>query len=242
MNWRDHPSLRTLTIGIGFDQREAVAYHTLAHSILSRASIPVKIVPLKRSMLKRWHSRPMDPRQSNEFTYTRYLLPFLCDYEGVSLFMDCDMLVRCDIAQILDHWDPLYAVHVVKHDYTPKDRTKYLGNAQHIYPRKNWSSLILFNNRLCQKLTPKFVDTATPEELHRFMWTEDQRIKDLPVEWNHLVSEYAPNPDAKVVHWTVGGPWFHEYKSSEFADEWFRERALMQQHAKMGVHDVAQVD
>lgn len=223
-----YPSPTTLTIGIGFDQCESVAYHTLCHSILSRSSIPVRIIPIKRSMLKRWHGRQMEAGQSNEFTYTRYLLPFLCDYEGTSLFMDCDMLVRCDIAEILEHWSPLASIHVVKHDYTPKNATKYLGNAQAAYPRKNWSSVMLFNNYLCRQLTPKMVETATPQQLHRFEWLADDRIRALPAEWNHLVSEYAPNPDAKIVHWTVGGPWFDEYRAAEFADEWFRERALMQ--------------
>lgn len=218
---------RGLNICIGFDQREAISYHTLCHSILARSSIPVRFLPVKRTLLAEYHNRPLDDTQSNEFSYTRYLTPFLSDYEGVSLFLDCDMLVRCDIAEILKYWHPTYYVSVVKHDYTPKDSVKYLGNVQHAYPRKNWSSVMLFNNNLCRKLTPDYVEKATPKELHRFEWCPDDRIGELPIEFNHLVREYQPNPDAKIVHWTVGGPWFNEYQNSEFSDEWYDECALM---------------
>ena len=215
-----------LTIGIGFDQSEAVAYHVLCHSILSRSSIPVRFIPIKRTLLRSMHTRKIEPEQSNEFSFTRFLLPHLCDHEGVSLFMDCDILCRTDIARIFDHYNPFAAVHVVKHDYTPKTSTKYLGNVQHRYPRKNWSSVMLFNNALCRKLTPSVVEKASGAELHQFKLFRDESIAELPKEWNHLVTEMPPNPDAKLVHWTIGGPWFDEYKHAEFSDEWFRERAL----------------
>lgn len=222
-----HPRHKGLTIGIGFDQREAVAYHTLCQSILSRSSIPVNFIPIKRTMLRGIHDRPIDPTQSNEFTYTRYLLPYLCDFSGTSLFIDCDMLVRCDIAEILDFCDPLAAVHVVKHDYTPKTSVKYLGNANAAYPRKNWSSVMLFNNYLCKALTPEYVNTATAQQLHRFEWADDERIGELPREWNHLVMEYEENPQAKIVHFTVGGPYFDEYSHCEYSEEWFNMRQQM---------------
>lgn len=213
-----------LTIGIGFDQREAVAYHTLCQSILSRSSIPVQFIPIKRTLLRGIHDREMDSTQSNEFTYTRYLLPYLCGYQGVSLFIDSDMLVRCDIAEILKYRDPFASVHVVKHEYTPKHSTKYLGNKQEAYPRKNWSSVMLFNNYLCKSLTPEYVNKATAKELHRFEWTPDEKIAELPKEWNHLVMEYEQNPNAKIVHFTVGGPYFDEYSHVEYSEEWFDMR------------------
>lgn len=219
--------LEPLRIFIGFDQREAVAYHVLCHSILARSSIPVTFAPIKRSLLKSIHNRPLDGRQSNEFSYTRFLVPYLSGYVGRSVFMDCDMLVRCDIAELLAECSDLAAVNVVKHDYTPRDATKYLGAIQYPYPRKNWSSVMVFNNWhfSCKRLTPEYVNSATGAQLHQFQWCSDEHIHGLNVKWNHLVGEYAPNPDARIVHWTVGGPWFNEYANAEFANEWFIERS-----------------
>lgn len=220
--------MKPLQIFIGFDQVEAVAYHVLCHSILSRASVPVSITPIKRSMLKDIHDRPLDEKQSNEFSFTRFLVPYLSDYEGVSLFMDCDMLVTTDIKELFDLFDDQYAVQVVKHDYTPKDNIKYLGTVQYAYPKKNWSSVMLFNNAKCKRLTPEYVNTASGMYLHQFKWLEsDDLIGELPYEWNHLVSDMPPCPDAKNIHWTVGGPYFVEYKDCEHASKWFIERALM---------------
>ncbi len=214
---------------IGFDQVEAVAYHTLCHSILSRATVPVEIIPIKRSMLKEIHNRPLDPNQSNEFSFTRFLVPYLCNYQGRAIFTDCDMLMRVDAKELIDLAGDYYAVQVVKHDYTPKHSTKYLGTVQYPYPRKNWSSVMLFNcsHSDCKQLTPRYVNQASGLDLHRFKWARDTRVGELPREWNHLVSEYSPNPEAKIVHWTVGGPYFKEYENCEFAEEWFNERNLM---------------
>lgn len=219
-----------IDIYIGFDQAEAVAYHTLCHSILSRSSLPVRITPVKRSMLGGVHDRPLDEKQSNEFSFTRFLVPYLNNYSGFAIFMDCDMLVLDDIANLWNLRDPFSAVQVVKHDYMPKDKVKYLGNIQYYYPCKNWSSVMLFNcaHYDCKRLTPEYVNTASGLDLHRFKWTSERFIGELPVEWNHLVSEYDPNPNAKLVHYTVGGPYFYEYEHCEYSDEWFEERALMQ--------------
>ena len=218
-----------INIYIGFDQREAVAYHTLCQSILSRSSLPVSLIPIKRSMLKKIHNRALDEKQSNEFSFTRFLTPYLNGYSGFAIFMDCDMLLTTDIAELWALRDPLKAVQVVKHDYTPRNKTKYLGNTQHPYPKKNWSSVMLFNcgHHDCKRLTPEYVNKASGLELHQFKWTQEDRIGDLPVEWNHLVSEYSPNPKAKNVHFTVGGPYFNEYEHCEYSDEWFSERSQM---------------
>lgn len=219
-----------VTVFVGFDQVEAVAYHTLCHSILSRSSVPVNFVPIKRSMLKDIYKRETDPQQSNEFSFTRFLVPYLMGYKGYAIFIDCDQLFRADISELMAMCDFTKSVQVVKHEYTPSSKTKYLGNVQYDYPRKNWSSVMLFNcfHHHCKKLTPKYVNEASSKELHRFEWTNDESIGELPVEWNHLVGEYAPNPGAKIVHFTVGGPYFHEYENCEFSDEWFIERSLMQ--------------
>jgi hypothetical protein len=132
--------------------------------------------------------------------------------------------------------DDSKSVQVVKHDYTPSTQVKYLGAIQYPYPRKNWSSVMLFNcaHQDCKKLTPYYVNTAHPMALHRFHWTKDERIGSLPVEWNHLVGEYEPNPNAKIVHHTIGGPWFDEYHDTEFAIEWFAMRAKMNLCVQMG--------
>jgi len=218
-----------LRIFIGFDQAEAVAYHTLCHSILSRASAPVSIIPIKRSLLKGLHTRKIDSKQSNEFAFTRWLVPYLSGYEGFSVFMDCDMLVTTDIVELFDLADPSFAVQVVKHDYVPHDKVKYLDTIQYPYEKKNWSSVVLFNNDACRSLSTGYVDQATGLELHQFKWLQnDKLIGELPAEWNHLVGEY-PKTDKlpKLIHYTVGGPYFNEFEHVDYAEEWFSERAQM---------------
>ena len=165
---------------------------------------------------------------STEFSFSRFLTPYLSGYKGQSLFLDCDMLVRDDIYKILDYVDDRHDVFCVHHDYTPRTETKFLGNTQHVYPRKNWSSLMFFNNERCKKLTLEKVNCAGGAYLHQFKWTDYPGV--IPVEWNHLVGEYRPNPDAKNVHFTLGTPCFTGYEEQEFADEWYQEKALMEAH------------
>ena len=213
-----------LRIFIGFDSVESVAYHTLVQSILEYTTEPVSITPIKLSMLP-MYTRSRNTKQSNEFSFSRFLVPYLCDYEGWALFMDCDQMLTEDVSELWKLRDDSKCVQVVKHDYTPKTQVKYLGAIQYPYPRKNWSSVMLFNCQKCKRLTPDFINTAHPMELHRFHWTED--VGELPKEWNHLVGEYPENPDAKIVHWTIGGPWFHEYQDSEYSTEWFKMKVKM---------------
>ena len=210
-----------IRIFIGYDSAESVAYHTLCQSIIDHTSEPVSITPVKQSMLP-MYTRERDPKQSNEFSFTRFLTPHLAGYEGWALFMDCDMLFRADVAELWALRDPLKSVQVCQHDYTPRNQTKYLGNVQYSYPRKNWSSVMLFNCQHfdCKRLTPKVVNEADPAFLHRFQWTQDDSIGSLPLEWNWLVGEYDYNKDTKNVHWTVGGPYFHEYAGADYSDEW----------------------
>ena len=210
---------------IGYDANEAVAYHTLAHSILRRASIPVSIAPLMRSQLGSLYKRERGPTESTEFSLTRFLVPILSRYQGWSLFMDCDMLCRADMAELAAFAERSgdKAVLVCKHDYVPKTERKFLGQIQTRYPRKNWSSLMLFNNARCTALTPQYVNGATGLELHRFAWLEDAVIGELPLAWNWLVGEYEHDPGAKIVHYTLGGPYFDEYRGCDYAEEWFEE-------------------
>ncbi len=216
-------------IYIGYDPNETVAYHTLAHSILRRSSIPVSIAPLMRSQLGALYKRERGPTESTEFSLTRFLVPMLSRYQGWSLFMDCDMLCRADIAGLAAYAERSgdKAVLVCKHDYVPKTERKFHGHVQTRYPRKNWSSLMLFNNARCTALTPQYVNGATGLELHRFAWTEDRLIGELPLAWNWLVGEYQHNPDAKIAHYTLGGPYFDEYRDCDHAEEWFSEARLM---------------
>lgn len=231
----------TLDIYIGFDEVESVAYHTLSHSILSRASMPVAIHPVKRSLMP-FYTRQRDPRQSNDFSFTRFLVPYMNQYTGWALFMDCDMLVRTDIKELFDQRDLDKAVMVCKHDYTPKLQTKYLGNVQYPYPKKNWSSVMLFNcaHFHTRRLTPEYVNTATGLELHQMKWTEESRIGDLPLEWNWLVEEYPFNSNAKNVHFTNFGPWLHGHEQVDYAEEWYIERSLMTQALQEKKHDTTQ--
>lgn len=216
-----------LHIFIGYDSKEVVAYNVLQHSIIRQAKYPVCITPVVRDQIEDF-SRARGRNESTEFTYTRFMVPYLCNFKGFSVFMDCDMLAQCDINEIMRIIDPKYAVSVVKHDYTPKTWLKFLGQEQTRYEKKNWSSFMVFNNELCTALTPQYVNRATGMELHQFKWLESEDlIGELPVEWNHLVGEYERNPKAKIVHYTLGTPCFPEYSSCEYAQQWFTEKAYM---------------
>ena len=144
--------------------------------------------------------------------------------------MDSDVLVRCDIAELgkmCNLANAYKAVYVVKHNYDPKDSVKFLGEKQTKYEKKNWSSVMLFNNGRCRNLTTGYVNTAPGLDLHQFKWTSDGQVGELDKNWNHLVGEYPPNPEAKIVHFTRGGPWFRDYEDCEFSKEWFEEYESM---------------
>jgi hypothetical protein len=217
-----------IRVFIGYDAREAAAFSVLAYSIQARASEPVSIVPLMLSQLERLLTRERNPLQSTDFSFSRFLTPYLSGYEGWSVFMDCDMLMLDDIANLWKLRDERYAVMVVKHEHVPKETTKFLGEPQTRYEKKNWSSVMLFNNAQCRALTPHYVNSASGLELHQFKWLEsDDRIGALPGRWNHLVGYDAPSRDASLVHYTLGGPYFEEYRDCEYAEEWRAEQDAM---------------
>ncbi len=219
-----------IRVFIGYDDREAVAYSVLAHSIESRASEPVATTPLMLRQLRGVLTRERHPLQSTDFSFSRFLTPYLSDFQGWSLFMDCDMLMRADIVKLWNLRNEKYAVMVVKHEHVPKETVKFLGEPQSKYEKKNWSSVMLFNNDRCRKLTREYVNNASGLELHQFKWLDnDEHIGSLPGEWNHLVGYDAYRRDAALVHYTSGGPWWLEYKSCDYADEWFKERDKMLQ-------------
>ncbi len=207
-----------IRVFIGHDDNETVARHVLAHSIERHCGQPVSITALRLSQLPM--TRERDERQSTDFAFSRFLVPWLCNYKGIGIFMDCDMLCRADLSTLIDGVDNRYAVQVVKHDYAPRPEDKFLGQRQSIYAKKNWSSVMVFNNGNCHALDPEYVNNASGLELHQFKWAGDAQVGSLEPAWNHLVGEYAPNPDAKLVHYTLGTPCFAKYANCEYAQEW----------------------
>jgi lipopolysaccharide biosynthesis glycosyltransferase len=209
-----------IRIVIGFDQREAVAYHTFCQSILEKASAPVSFTPLVLGSLKGFSETHTDG--SNAFIYSRFLTPWLMDFNGWAIFADGDMICLDDIAKLWALRDETKAVQVVQHNYQTKALDKYLGNKNENYPRKNWSSLILWNcaHPKHKLLTPEFVMKQTGAFLHRFTWLEDADVGALPKEWNWLTTEYEDNYQASLLHYTLGTPCFADYKNAEMSDVW----------------------
>jgi len=217
-----------INVFIGCDPRETVAYNVLAYSIQARASEPVSVTPLMLSQLKEVLVRERHPLQSTDFSFSRFLTPYLSGYTGWSVFMDCDMLMREDVADLWKLREDRYAVMVVKHHHVPRETVKFLGEPQSKYEKKNWSSVMLFNNARCRALSPEYVNRASGLELHQFKWLEnDDLIGALPGRWNHLVGYNPPRRDAGLVHCTLGGPWFDDYRDCEYSREWFTERDTM---------------
>jgi len=213
---------------VGHDEREEVAFSVLSYSIHRHATQPVSIAPVMISQLGGLYTRGKHPLQSSAFSFSRFLTPSLCGYHGWSLFMDCDMLMRDDIAKLWALRDERYAVMVVKHEHVPRETEKFLGMPQSRYEKKNWSSVMLFNNARCTALTPQYVNSASGLDLHQFKWLESEdAIGALPSRWNHLVGYDAPRADAALVHFTLGGPYFRDYAACEHADEWRQERECM---------------
>lgn len=217
-----------IKIAIGVDSREIVAGVTAQNSILRRATGPVQFVPIALNTLGGIFNRDIPKLATTEFSFTRFLAPYLCGYEGWVIFMDGDVIVRDDISKLWDMRDDRYAVMCVKHDHRPKEETKFLGNTQTQYEKKNWSSVMMMNTARCKALTPDYVNTASGLDLHRFRWLESEDlIGGLPEEWNHLVGWSGGKlADQKLLHWTQGGPYFTAYKDTKWADIWREENAF----------------
>ena len=219
-----------IRIFIGYDPREAVAFNVLSHSIQVRSSQPVAITPINLSQLKAQMWRGRAGLQSTEFSFSRFLTPYLCNYDGWAIFMDCDMLVLDDIAMLWEFRDDKFTVQCVQHNHVPKEKTKFLNQPQTVYEKKNWSSVMLLNCNKCAILTPEYVNTASGLELHCFRWLSDEnQIGAIPHSWNHLV-DYDPAKPIKEIsnlHYTSGGPYYKEYSNCGYADVWKRERECM---------------
>ena len=209
----------TLRIFIGWDSREAECADVLTYSLKKHTTIPLDIRYLKLSELDL--DRPSDPLQSTEFTYSRFLVPYLCQYEGKAIFMDCDMLCLGDIKE-LDGLDmSQYALRVVKHNHQPMEKLKMDGKIQTDYPRKNWSSLMILN---CQELklwTKEVVENMSGAYLHRFKDIPDEKIGDIPKTWNTL--DWM-DETTKLIHYTKGGPWFEQWRDHPYGAIWLKYR------------------
>ena len=212
-----------ISVFIGYDSKVKIAYHVLAESILKHSSEPVSIHPIYLPNLQKIHNRKQNVLASTEFSFSRFLVPYLMNYQGWAVFMDSDMIMISDIAELWQLRNKKYALQVCKHEYTPNAEKKFLGNTQTIYAKKNWSSLMLMNCSQCKTLTTDYVNTATGLELHQFKWLKDEHlIGEIPLEWNWLVGEYPYKDNVKNIHFTEGGPYFKEYENTEYADNWFK--------------------
>ncbi|MFN9622277.1 MAG: hypothetical protein ACK587_05520 [Cyanobacteriota bacterium] len=226
-------AFRPIPVFIGYDPRERAATNVLMDSLYRQSSVPLAISPVVTPQLAGVFQRERDPRQSTAFSFTRFLVPWLMGYQGWAIFMDCDMLCRGDIAELWALRDDRFAVLCVQHDHRPGESSKFLGEVQSAYPKKNWSSLMLLNCARCTALTPDYVNSASGLELHRFSWLEgDHQIGALPDRWNHLVDVQPPPLEPAdaggptLLHWTLGGPWFREQRTmgGPLAAEWFSAR------------------
>ena len=218
----------------GFDVREEVGYHTFCSSVIHHASQPVSITPL---VLRNLYG--LDARDgTNEFIYSRFLIPQIESWRGFALFCDgADMIVKDDIAKLWAMRNHKYAVQVVKHEYRTKHVRKYVGTAMEAdnrdYPRKNWSSVMLINcqHGMWREIDDSYISTHSGADLHRFNWIPDEYIGELPIEWNWLADELGDNPEAKLLHWTAGIPGFPHYSTAPQASDWFDATRKITQHA-----------
>ena len=225
--------MEPLKVFVGWDSREDIAYQVCKQSILDHASVPVKVIPLKQDDLRKKgiYGRSIDQLASTEFTFTRFLVPYLAGYTGWALFIDCDFVFLDDVKKIFDQADNKYAIMCAQHDYTPKEGTKMDGQVQHVYPRKNWSSMMLINcgSYTNGVLTKDLInnETKTGAYFHRFSWVPDAEVGELSHEWNWLVGWYKEPKDGKpkALHYTEGGPWFKQYENCEYALEWYKAKS-----------------
>ena len=219
-----------LNFFIGYDSKEDIAYRVCKYTLLKRASTDVNVFSLKLDELisKKLYTRNVDPLASTQFTYSRFLVPKLMNYKGWAVFCDCDFIFFGDVANLYNDLDESKAVYCVKHDYAPKEKHKMDGQKQTIYPRKNWSSFIIFNcnHPSTKNLSVETVNRATGSYLHQFKWCKDEEIGELDERWNWLEGWTSNSNQNKpyAVHFTRGGPWFSEWQDVEFANEWIEER------------------
>lgn len=217
---------KILDLFVGYDPREEIGSHVFLASVLAHTTIPVRITHLGRTMLERRLGEHFSSG-SNDFTTTRFLVPYLMDFSGFAVFMDgADMVTHGDLAELLGYEDPLLAVRVVQHDYKTRHPRKYRGSSMESdnqdYARKQWASVMMFNcaHPAWRKYTPEFVAQQSKLDLLQFKGFHPASIGSLPLEWNWLVDEMGPNDHAKVLHWTAGVPVFPGHRDAPMATDW----------------------
>ena len=231
----------TLPIFIGYEEREHEAYEVCKYSLEYQNQCRKEtgtwawddypdIIQLRSTEIKEYKRDHGEP-QSTDFTFTRFWCPYLCDFEGFSLFVDCDFLFLAHPIEILKHIDTRKAVSVVQHpEYLPKGDIKMDGIAQHRSKRKNWASLIVFNNEHPSNkiLEPHYLNNHLPGlDFHHLAWLDDSEIGSIPMEWNCL-DQYYHIENPKAIHYTEGGPWFGgEYFHTRYAQEWIKYKFKM---------------
>ncbi len=222
--------IKDLSVYIGYDSKEDIAYRVCKNSLTNTSKISLKIQSLKLYELvsKKFYTRDIDPLASTEFTYSRFLVPALMNYKGWAIFCDCDFLFFQDLALLFESINEDKALYCVKHDYAPKERHKMNGKKQTLYPRKNWSSFMVFNcsHPSNKKLTTEIVNSESGSFLHQLKWLEDNEIGSIDERWNWLEGWTSKHNNTRpyAVHFTRGGPWFDEWKDVEFAKEWNDEK------------------
>jgi len=213
----------------GYDSHEDVTFEVAKYSVEKHSSVPIEVIPLKRPELQKRgiYTRTQDPKQSTEFTYCRFFIPYMNNYKGWALFADDDFLWLGDIAELIDQCDDKYAIMCVQHDYKPTVGVKLAGRKQDAYPRKNWSSMVLYNcgHPANQGVELDMINKEPGSFLHRFSWIKDDAlIGNIDYEWNFLVewyTKYEGDRKPKAIHYTEGGPWFPDYRGTDYAKEWF---------------------
>ena len=208
-----------LTIFCGFDEREEAGTHIFVSSVLHRASIPVAFVPLNNQKTR---------AGTNQFTTSRFLVPYLMGYKGRAVFADAaDMICLSDVSEIKDLLMGLdTAVGLVKHDYKTQNPVKYIGTEMESqnkdYERKNWASLMLIDceHPAWKAVTPESIGAWSMLELLQLKFLADCEIESISDAWNRLVDEDQPVGGAKILHWTAGIPAFKHYQKAPGADLW----------------------
>lgn len=212
-----------LDIVIGYDTEVPLLAYTATHSILEHSSMPVKFHYLNKNNMKHLWKRPRGEHDSTEFSNSRFLVPYLYNYRGWTLFVDCDVIFKTDVNELFSLCDNRYAVMCVKHNQVINSNKKFLNRPQSSYNFKNWSSLMLFNNKKCKALTLDYVNKAPGLDLHQFKWLDDlDLIGSLPLSWNYLVDNENQTKDSpNMIHYTNGSPCFKETQVCEYSLDWF---------------------
>lgn len=220
--------MEKIKIFMGFDRPNRIPAYALVDSILENSTIPVEFFFLHKGTMKDIFTRERGIYDSTEFSISRFLVPYFSNYEGWSLFIDNDMLVEGDVAELKELMKGDFTVKCTKHNQIVESDTKFLGEKQTEYNMKNWTSVMLFNNKKCKALTPEYVNSAPGLDLHQFKWLDniEKEIGEIPLEWNYLCDVKSIGQEnitqPKLIHYTEGGPYFNATPNCEFADNWLK--------------------